>query len=71
MLTNITRQLPGAERMEHRDIREMTVMWRHYRYLRSNPALLPGMAEVQARVSRPARLPDPEATRARRRTLPA
>ena len=51
LLTNITRELPGAERMEHRDIREMTVMWRHYRYLRSNPALLPGMAEVQERVS--------------------
>ncbi len=51
LLTNITRQLPGAERMGHRDIREMTVMWRHYRYLRNNPSLLPGMAEVQARVS--------------------
>ena len=37
--------------MEHRDIREMTVMWRHYRYLRSNPALLPGMARVQEYVS--------------------
>ena len=30
--------------MDHRDIREMTVMWRHYRYLRNNPGLLPGMA---------------------------
>jgi hypothetical protein len=37
--------------MSHRDIREMTVMWRHYRYLRNNPALLPEMAQVQARVS--------------------
>ena len=51
LLTNITRQLPGAERMSHRDIREMTVMWRHYRYLRNDPGLLPGMAEIQARVS--------------------
>ena len=51
LLTNITPQLPGAVRMEHRDIREMTVMWRHYRYLRNNPALLPGMASIQARVS--------------------
>ena len=51
LLTNITRQLPGAERMDHRDIREMTVMWRHYRYLRSNPSLLPGMARIQERVS--------------------
>ena len=51
LLTNITTQLPGAERMDHRDIREMTVMWRHYRYLRSNPSLLPGMARVQEQVS--------------------
>ena len=51
LLTNITRQLPGAERMEHRDIREMTVMWRHYRYLRSNPSLLSGMARIQEYVS--------------------
>ena len=33
--------------MGHRDIREMTVMWRHYRYLRHNPGLLPGMARLQ------------------------
>ena len=51
LLTNITTRLPGAERMEHRDIREMTVMWRHYRYLRNNPNLLPGMARVQEQVS--------------------
>ena len=37
--------------MDHRDIREMTVMWRHYRYLRSNPKLLPEMARIQERVS--------------------
>jgi hypothetical protein len=51
LLTNITPRLPGAERMGHRDIREMTVMWRHYRYLRNDPALLTGMAQIQARVS--------------------
>ncbi len=51
LLTNITRRLGGAERMEHRDIREMTVMWRHYRCLRSNPSLLPEMARIQERVS--------------------
>lgn len=51
LLTNITPRLPGAERMGHRDIREMTVMWRHYRYLRNNPGLLPGMARVQEEVS--------------------
>ena len=51
LLTNITARLPGAERMEHRDIHEMTTMWKHYRYLRNNPALLPEMAQVQERVS--------------------
>lgn len=51
LLTNITRRLDGAERMDHRDIREMTVMWRHYRYLRNNPSLLPRMARIQEYVS--------------------
>ena len=51
LLTNITPRLPGAERMGHRDIREMTVMWRHYRYLRNNPSLLPQMARIQEYVS--------------------
>ena len=51
LVTNITPRLPGAERMEHRDIHEMTAMWKHYRYLRSNPALLPEMAQIQERVS--------------------
>ena len=51
LLTNITPRLPGAERMEHRDIREMTVMWRHYRYLRNDPSLLPGMARLQETTS--------------------
>ena len=51
LLTNITPRLPGAERMGHRDIREMTVMWRHYRYLRNNPDLLPQMARIQESVS--------------------
>lgn len=51
LLTNITPRLDGAERMDHRDIREMTVMWRHYRYLRNNPSLRPEMARIEARVS--------------------
>ena len=51
LVTNITPRLPGAERMEHRDIHEMTTMWKSYRYLRNSPSLLPGMAQVQERVS--------------------
>lgn len=48
--TNITPRLPGAERMR-REIREMTVQWKAYRYLRSNPALLGPMGDIEARVS--------------------
>jgi hypothetical protein len=48
---NITPQLPGAERLR-REIREMTVQWKQYRYLKSNPALLPKMADIESRVSR-------------------
>ena len=51
LVTNITARLPGAERMEHRDIHEMTTMWKSYRYLRNSPSLLPGMAQIQERVS--------------------
>ncbi len=47
LVTNITARLPSAERMEHRDIHEMTTMWKSYRYLRNNPALLTGMAQIQ------------------------
>ncbi len=51
LVTNITARLPGTERMEHRDIHEMTAMWKHYRYLRNDPSLLPEMAQIQERVS--------------------
>lgn len=47
---NITAKLPGAQRLR-REIREMTVQWKSYRYLRSNPALLPEMGRIEARVS--------------------
>ncbi len=49
--TNITPRLPGAVRLR-REIREMTVMWKSYRYLRSDPSLLGPMAKVEQRVSR-------------------
>jgi hypothetical protein len=47
---NITSRLPGAIRLR-REIREMTVQWKSYRYLRSNPSLIQPMAEIEARVS--------------------
>lgn len=48
---NITRRLPGAERM-HRTIKEMTVQWKSYRYLRSNKALIAPMGKIEAQVSK-------------------
>ncbi len=46
---NVTRSLGGVP--IHRNIREMQIAWRDYRYLRSNPSLRPGMARVESRVS--------------------
>lgn len=51
LATNITRQLPGAERM-YRNIQEMTTQWKSYRYLRSNPRLLKPMARIESRISK-------------------
>jgi hypothetical protein len=46
---NPTKEL-GGERLS-RQIREMTAMWKSYRYLRNNPSLLPEMASIQEKVS--------------------
>lgn len=48
--TNITPRLPGAVRLR-REIREMTVQWKNYRYLRSNTALIEPMGRIEAQVS--------------------
>jgi hypothetical protein len=48
---NITSRIPGAERMQ-REIREMTVQWKNYRYLRANPALIEPMGKIEAQVSK-------------------
>lgn len=48
---NITPRLPGAERLS-REIREMTVQWKAYRYLRSNPSLIEPMGKIEAYVSK-------------------
>ncbi len=52
LVRNITRNFHGAsaERLS-RNVREMTVMWRSYRYLASNPSLRPQMASLEARNS--------------------
>lgn len=46
--TNITARIPGAERLR-REIREMTVQWKAYRYLRSTPSLIEPMEKLKLR----------------------
>jgi hypothetical protein len=48
--TNITPRIPGAARLQ-RTIREMTVQWKSYRYLRNNPSLIAPMGKIEAQVS--------------------
>lgn len=47
---NISPRIPGAEKMQ-RQIQEMTVQWKSYRYLKNNPSLLTPMAEIEKKVS--------------------
>lgn len=49
--SNITSRIPGAVRLR-REIREMTVQWRSYRYLRSDPSLIAPMGRIEAAVSK-------------------
>jgi hypothetical protein len=48
---NITPRVPGAVRLQ-REIREMTVMWKSYRYLKNNPSLVEPMGRIEAHVSK-------------------
>jgi hypothetical protein len=48
--TNITSRIPGAVKIS-REIREMTVQWKNYRYLRSNTSLIEPMGKIEAQVS--------------------
>jgi hypothetical protein len=49
--TNITPRIPGAVRLQ-RNIQEMTVQWKAYRYLKNNPSLIEPMGKLEAQVSR-------------------
>ncbi len=51
LAVNITPRIPGAEKLQ-REIREMTVQWKAYRYLKSNPSLIEPMGRIEAQVSR-------------------
>ena len=48
---HITPTLPGAEKITGRKISEMTVLWKHYRYLRENPELRAPMKTWEDRVA--------------------
>lgn len=48
--SNITSRIPGAQRLQ-RNIHEMTVQWKDYRYLRSNPSLIEPMGKIEEQVS--------------------
>ncbi|MEO8440682.1 MAG: N-acetylmuramoyl-L-alanine amidase-like domain-containing protein [Spartobacteria bacterium] len=49
LVSDLTRQL-GGERANHA-AHEMTYGWRHYRYLKANPALLEPLGRMEAKVS--------------------
>jgi Protein of unknown function (DUF1460) len=44
---NITREI-GGQPMGHRQVRDMSAMWKSYRYLRHNPSLLPRLKEIES-----------------------
>lgn len=48
---NITSRIPGAVRLQ-REIKEMTVQWKNYRYLKSTPTLIEPMGRIEAEVSK-------------------
>jgi hypothetical protein len=48
---NITSRLPGAMRLR-REIKEMIVQWKNYRYLKHNPSLIEPMGRIEAQVSK-------------------
>lgn len=48
---DITRALGGAVPLKGRESREMTVLWKGYRYLRMNPSLRPQMSRIEAKVN--------------------
>ena len=62
---NITTSLGKTVLLEGRRIDEMTVLWKSYRYLKNNPGLRPGMAQIEAELqTRPFRyLPKDQVSR--------
>jgi hypothetical protein len=51
-IQHVTRSIGPVEQIHGREIREMTVLWKGYRYLKKNPDLLPGMRQHELRLQR-------------------
>jgi hypothetical protein len=49
---DLTRKLPGAERLRGRRSTEMTTLWKSYRYLRENPGLRGPMRQSELEVEK-------------------
>lgn len=49
LMINLTQSLGGV-RYPH-SAQEMSILWKHYRYLRADPSLLPALGRMEARVS--------------------
>lgn len=49
---DITRSLAATTPLTGRKIDEMTVLWKSYRYLKNNPELRSGMAQIEAELQR-------------------
>ncbi len=50
-INDITRQLGADIPLKGRVSREMTILWKSYRYLRKNPELRPKMAELETKIN--------------------
>jgi hypothetical protein len=51
-IEHVTRQIGRTEQIHGREIREMTVLWKGYRYLRENPELRGPMRDSELRLQR-------------------
>lgn len=51
-IKDVTRSLGGAKRMYGRDVREMSVLWKSYRYLRNNPSYRAPMAKLENQIEK-------------------
>ncbi len=65
---NITSRIPGAQRLQ-REIHEMTVQWKAYRYLRNNPSLHPADGQDRGAGFETPGLSRPEVQGSRRREV--